>query len=358
MSWRDRDYNRGEFGGAGILYPFLVMLNGSLPLGRWCSVRVKVHTSLLLFVGLTLIFDFTKGYDLTQRLISMGALFLILLLHEFGHALTARALGGTADEILLWPLGGLAYASPPHRPWPSFLTAAAGPLVNVAICLATGIALWYLTGQTLPLNPFSPLPHSESSHWPLAAFYLHWTFVTSYLLLLFNLLPIYPLDGGQMLQAALWSKLGFYKASAIAYATGMTGSVALAIAGLVLGSLLLVFIAIAGFIYCLQRQRLMRDMGEEFFEAMEYNPNVEHNEPHSRPRRRLSRRAIRKIQRCAQKEQLEQARIDAILDKVSAQGLRSLSWLERRALRRATLRQRQRDVELTRVYRDGESQLE
>ncbi|MGE5611487.1 MAG: site-2 protease family protein, partial [Bacillota bacterium] len=253
MSWRDRDYNRGEFGGAGILYPLVVMLNGSLPLGRWFAIRVRVHTSLILFIGLTLIFDYTKGYDLNQRLISMGMLTLMLLMHEFAHCFAARSMGGTAEEILLWPLGGLAYTNPPHRPWPTFFTASAGPLANLALCIAAGATLWYLTGHPLPLNPFHPLPHSEATSWPAAAFYLHWVFVTSYLLLLFNLLPIYPLDGGQMLQAALWPKLGFYKATAIAYATGMTGSVMLAVAGLLLGSLLLVFIAIAGFIYCLQR---------------------------------------------------------------------------------------------------------
>ncbi|HEX2973764.1 MAG TPA: site-2 protease family protein [Tepidisphaeraceae bacterium] len=358
MSWRDRDYNQGDFSGGGILHPLLAILNGAVPLGRWFSIRVRVHASLILFIGLTLLLDYSQGYPLHQRLLSMSALFAMVLLHEFGHCFTARAFGGTAEEILMWPLGGLAYTNPPHRPGPTFLTAAAGPLVNATLCLLVAIALWSLTGHLVSLNPFHALPHTDSTHWPAVAFFLHWTFFTSYILLLFNLLPIYPLDGGQMLQAALWPKLGFYKASAFAYATGMVGAVALAVVGLILGKLLLVFVAVAGFIYCLQRQRLMRDMGEEFFETMEYNPTPG-TEGDSRPHhhRRLSRRAIRRIQRCAQKEQFEQARIDSILDKVSAHGLRSLSWWERRALRRATLRQRQRDLELARVYRDGESQL-
>src|SRR5438876_1478934 len=61
------------------------------------------------------------------------ALFLIVLLHEFGHALACRQVGGTADQIMLWPLGGVAYVNPPQRPGATLWSIAAGPLVNVAL---------------------------------------------------------------------------------------------------------------------------------------------------------------------------------------------------------------------------------
>ena len=75
-----------------------------------------------------------------------------------------------------------------------------------------------------------------------------------------------------------------------------------------------------------------------------------HADDHPR-RRKLSRFAVRRIRKKAQKEQQELARIDAILDKVAKQGMQSLTWFERRALRQATERQRQRDLELTKSYR-------
>ena len=61
------------------------------------------------------------------------ALFVIVLLHEFGHALACRQVGGTADRIMLWPLGGVAFVNPPQRPGATLWSLAAGPLVNVAL---------------------------------------------------------------------------------------------------------------------------------------------------------------------------------------------------------------------------------
>src|SRR5450631_1292574 len=69
------------------------------------------------------------GWNIAEYL----ALFLIVLLHEFGHALACRQVGGTANQIVLWPLGGVAYVDPPPRPGATLWSIAAGPLVNVAL---------------------------------------------------------------------------------------------------------------------------------------------------------------------------------------------------------------------------------
>ena len=66
------------------------------------------------------------------------ALFVIVLLHEFGHALACRQVGGQANQIVLWPLGGVAYVAPPPRPGPTLWSIAAGPLVNVALTPVLG----------------------------------------------------------------------------------------------------------------------------------------------------------------------------------------------------------------------------
>src|ERR1700722_8618423 len=69
------------------------------------------------------------GYNIAEYL----ALFGIVLLHEFGHALACRSVGGKAERIVLWPLGGVAYVSPPQRPGAMLWSICAGPLVNVAL---------------------------------------------------------------------------------------------------------------------------------------------------------------------------------------------------------------------------------
>ena len=82
----------------------------------------------------------TKSRAATERYSSIGwnvaeylALFLIVTIHEFGHALACRQVGGQANQIVLWPLGGVAYVNPPQRPGATLWSIAAGPLVNVVL---------------------------------------------------------------------------------------------------------------------------------------------------------------------------------------------------------------------------------
>jgi Zn-dependent protease len=349
MSWRDRDYNRG-YGEGGIGSPLLGILFGSVPLGTYFGIRVRVHASLIILVITTLLLDYTHGYVLQSRIVSMAALFVIILLHEFGHCFAARSVGGDARDILMWPLGGLASATPPHRPWPTFVTVAGGPLVNVIICLVAGIWLFTATGGLVPLDPFHPLPPVQFARLTQVTFYVWWVFDMSYYLLLFNLMPIYPLDGGQLLQAMLWPRIGYYRSMNFSCVAGMVGAVGAGLFGIIRGSLFLVFLAVFGFLECHRRRLELKEMGPEGWQdAFDYSASL--HEPH-RPRH-LSRRAIRRAQRLAAQEQAEQGRIDAILEKVSARGMPSLNWWERRALRKATERQRQRDLELSRSSRDA-----
>src|SRR5439155_7327824 len=72
-------------------------------------------------------------YSITWNLLEYLALCLIVMTHEFGHALACRQVGGRADQIVLWPLGGVAYVDPPQRPGATLWSIAAGPLVNVIL---------------------------------------------------------------------------------------------------------------------------------------------------------------------------------------------------------------------------------
>ena len=145
------------------------------------------------------------------------ALFGIVLIHEFGHALACRSVGGTADRIMLWPLGGVAYVDPPQRPGATLWSIAAGPLVNVALLPILG-GIWALTGV---------LQWQENM--PNAFLLVQAVFWTNLVLLIFNILPIYPLDGGQILRSLLWFPLGRARSLMVASVLGFFG-----VAGLLL----------------------------------------------------------------------------------------------------------------------------
>jgi Zn-dependent protease len=148
------------------------------------------------------------------------ALFLIVLTHEFGHQLACRQVGGKTNDIVLWPLGGVAYVSPPQRPGAQLWSIAAGPLVNVV------------------LIPLLSVLVSASSHlgWsdthPDAYQLFHNIWIINVAVLIFNLMPIYPLDGGQILRSLLWFPFGransLLTASIIGF-VGVIGFIGLAI---------------------------------------------------------------------------------------------------------------------------------
>src|SRR5881394_3803073 len=117
MSWRDREYNRSDYRGGSTGQAIFNLFFGSLPLGTFFGIRVRVHATFFWFVVITLLAGpgRTGAYELRYRAISMAALFLMVLMHEFGHCFASRSVGGNPQEILMHPLGGLAYADPPRR---------------------------------------------------------------------------------------------------------------------------------------------------------------------------------------------------------------------------------------------------
>src|SRR5690606_24905444 len=119
--------------------------------------------------------------------------------------------GGHAHHIVLWPLGGIAYVAPPQRPGAVLWSIAAGPLVNVVL-IPVFIALSFALGSTGVLD----------ANRDLAV----WLWTVSWInvaLLVFNILPIYPLDGGQILRSLLWFAIGPRRSLLIASAIGLVG---------------------------------------------------------------------------------------------------------------------------------------
>jgi len=149
------------------------------------------------------------------------ALFLIVLVHEFGHALACRQVGGQANQIVLWPLGGVAYVSPPQRPGATLWSIAAGPLVNVA--LAPILTILAVLGSAAGWGEAMPNAYAFVT----ALCYINWA------LLIFNMLPIYPLDGGQILQSLLWFVVGRARSLMVTTIIGFVG-----VAGLIVLAIL------------------------------------------------------------------------------------------------------------------------
>ena len=155
MGWEDRPYYRDRGSTRG--NPLLWLVGGSVPLGTWFGIRVRMHASMIILIVLTLLFAETRnGMGAWNAVTSMTILFISVLLHEFGHCFGCRMVGGRADDILMWPLGGLAFVDPPKRPWPSFVTTACGPLVNVILCVITGLAIVSLS-RSVGAVPWFPV---------------------------------------------------------------------------------------------------------------------------------------------------------------------------------------------------------
>jgi Zn-dependent protease len=188
---------------------------GSYRVLRLFGVDVFVHWSWLVVGFLEVQYRQADYRAFLWNVLEYLALFCIVLLHEFGHALACRQVGGVANQIVLWPLGGVAYVAPPQRPGAMLWSIAAGPLVNVALVPILGGAL--LLGQF--------------AGWPQTLPDLYrFLFVISFInggLLVFNMLPVYPLDGGQILRSLLWYFLGRARSLMVATVIGFIGVAAL-----------------------------------------------------------------------------------------------------------------------------------
>src|SRR5580693_6917639 len=106
---------------------------GAIRLFRFSGIDVFLHWSWFLVAAYEIQTRKGSYSSLTWNVLEYLALFLIVMIHEFGHALACRQVGGTANQIVLWPLGGVAYVDPPPRPGAMLWSIAAGPLVNVAL---------------------------------------------------------------------------------------------------------------------------------------------------------------------------------------------------------------------------------
>jgi Zn-dependent protease len=194
---------------------------GSIHLFRFAGIDLFLHWSWFLVAAFEISNRAGSYSSIAWNVLEYLALFLIVMLHEYGHALACRQVGGTANQIMLWPLGGVAYVDPPPRPGATLWSIAAGPLVNVALLVIVS-PLGILLDRSLGLAETAPDAHA----------FLRALWFINLGLLIFNLLPVYPLDGGQILRSLLWFVVGRARSLMAAVVIGFVGVAGLLILAL------------------------------------------------------------------------------------------------------------------------------
>jgi Zn-dependent protease len=184
---------------------------GSIHLFQFKGINVFLHWSWFVVAAYEINGRSRSYSSITWNVLEYLALFLIVMLHEFGHSLACRQVGGQANQIVLWPLGGVAYVDPPPRPGATLWSIAAGPLVNVAL-----VPVLIGFGRvSLLMGWYAAVPELRTL--------VHAVFFIDVGLLIFNMLPIYPLDGGQILRSLLWFVLGRGRSLMVAAILGLLG---------------------------------------------------------------------------------------------------------------------------------------
>lgn len=311
-------------------------------IGRLFGVEIRLHVMTLLLPALSLWSlggsTFESGFVAAYVFGSIAALYLVILVHEFGHIFVARRFQVRSRAITLSPLGGLAHLeSPAPHPRAEIAIALAGPATN---------ALWYgLAKAVVPaLGPTG----------------LTWFAVESFAtlnlyLLLFNLLPFFPLDGGRTFRAALALKLHPNRASLVAANVGVAGGVGLIVYGFVqpgMEGFLVVLIGLRCLQVCL-RERMAAKYEESPYapardpwsfdsDAWKEGRPIDGGEPEETSRRpglvaRVRRDLAGRAEKKASERRVElQREIDALLEQVAAKGLAGITDAQRAALKRAS----------------------
>lgn len=205
---------------------------GSIKLFNLEGVDLYLHWSWF-FVAIIEIIDRGKAYTfIFWNVLEYLTLFLIVILHEYGHALACRQVGGKVDRIVLWPLGGVAFVEPPPRPGATLWSIAAGPLVNLALTPVLAVAYFFARWGGLALTA------------PDAYKFVKMILALNVFLLAFNLVPIYPLDGGQILRSLLWYVFGRTRSLQAVSVIGFLGVAGLTLIGVWRGDMSIGIIAI------------------------------------------------------------------------------------------------------------------
>lgn len=313
------------------------------------GIRVRIHLLYILFIVLTLLGTLRKdalGFVYVAPM--MVTLFVLVLLHEFGHCWACRKVGGEADDVLMWPLGGLASCRPPHNWRSSLITTLGGPGVNAVLMPILGAALLAAGAGwgAVVFNPFDPGSALRTSwfdaHWKS---WLWSAYYTNAALLAFNvLLPMFPMDGGRIVQELLWKQIGYRRSMMIACNLGLVMAVVVGMVGvftMASGGGSLFGIALFAGITCYQQKQVlaMQDDEPDWAESLRGGASGGYRNP-GPAESRIPDKAYEAALKRQQKDREVQIEVDRVLDKIREQGMASLSRKEKAILKDATERKR------------------
>jgi Zn-dependent protease/CBS domain-containing protein len=204
----------------------------SIPVARIAGTVVRIHVTFLLFlVWIGASYWRMGGRDAAlEGVLFMVLLFACVLAHEFGHILTARHYGIRTPDVTLWPIGGIASLERiPEKPREELVIAIAGPLVNVAIAAMLAVVLGFGFGEAALTALDDPRANLLAR---LAS--------ANIFLVVFNLLPAFPMDGGRVLRALLAMRMNRLEATRIAARIGQGAAFLFALVGLFVSPMLIV----------------------------------------------------------------------------------------------------------------------
>lgn len=336
-------------------------LEWSIPFGRIAGLTLRMHLVFPVYVISRLIWSVSRDeVAFAYMLPLMASFFALVLAHEIGHAYTCRRVGGRAERVILWPLGGLAEMYPPPHWRASLMTALGGPVVNLA--LFPILASWvYIATGNLSAVFFFPLeelrvilpgvvtPADEQPYWLIVIWSLH--FANS-MLILFNLMvPMLPLDGGRVTHALLWKYVGWKTAMEITTVVGIVCGGALGVFAVAGNESGLLVIAGLGIWVCYQENRRIKflDSGGEPRAMAGLGGSGLDTRSSTEPATIKAPGATRITpaqggagsEAAASAEPSNSDEIDRILAKISEVGMDGLTADEKRTLKRASKRNRE-----------------
>jgi Zn-dependent protease len=351
------------------------LISWSFPIAQIAGITVRVHILMPVIMAGFILRETRK--DAVENAwidaaILMGLLFVVILLHEFGHCVVARLVGGDSREIVLWPLGGLASVEVPHAPAAHFLTAAGGPLVNVVLCSGAALALTFGFDNSFqpPWNPLTWIPFRNAENivklttWAgneialsaagfQPALLLARLFYVSWITLLLNMILVgFPLDMGRMFQASLWPWVGYRSSMLYAIFAGFGTMLILVCVGIWYYEPLLLLLAYYIFGSCKLELLVHTTGGEESLFGYDFSQgytSLEKDAPPSSRKKRpntfqrwLERRKQLKRQREQERQEADKLRLDQLLQKIGEHGMDSLTTEEARFMKRVAERYRNR----------------
>ena len=205
-------------------------------IGKWAGIDVYIHVTFVVLLAALALINWMASGDFVAAVYSTlfpALIFFCVLLHEFGHAVAAQHYGIPTRDITLYPIGGVARLERmPDKPFEELVVATAGPLVNVLIAAV----LYFYLSATNALQPLEALSLGGGGM-------LQRLMIANVMLVVFNLLPAFPMDGGRVLRALLATVLDYVRATQIAASIGQAMAMLFAFIGIAGGNPLLLFIA-------------------------------------------------------------------------------------------------------------------